>query len=68
MSGLESQAAVMVVSMTIKAPRLKQITLLKDRVADWDNYPFNIPVVRSLSTVTFTRRVSFFVGENGSGK
>jgi predicted ATPase len=54
--------------MPAKAPRLKQVTLLKDRVHEWDRYPFNIPVVRGLSSMAFTRRVCFFVGENGFGK
>lgn len=49
-------------------PRLRQITLLRDRVADWDSYPFAIPVVRSLAEIKFRNRVCFFVGENGSGK
>src|SRR5215468_8406189 len=54
--------------MTAKAPRLRQIRLLKDRVGNWETYPFNIPVLRGLSTISLTRRVCFFVGENGSGK
>jgi len=33
-----------------------------------DRYPFNIPSVRSLTGVTFETNVTFFVGENGSGK
>lgn len=49
-------------------PRLRQITLLRDRVAHWDRYPFTIPVVRNLAEIKFRSRVCFFVGENGSGK
>ena len=54
--------------MTMKAPRLRQVTLLKERVRDWGGYPFNIPIVRSLSTIDLSRRVYSFVGENRSGK
>jgi predicted ATPase len=54
--------------MTTKDPRLRQITLLRDRVPDWSSYPFNIPVVQNLSEIKLTSRVCFFVGENGSGK
>jgi len=54
--------------MSVPTPRLRQIKLLRDRVADWDRYPFNIPVVQNLSELKLTRRVCFFVGENGSGK
>jgi predicted ATPase len=31
-------------------------------------YPFNIPILREASELTFNRPVVFFVGENGSGK
>ncbi len=31
-------------------------------------YPFNIPVLRETSELTFRRPIAFFVGENGSGK
>jgi len=31
-------------------------------------YPFNIPILRGTSELTFKKPVAFFVGENGSGK
>jgi predicted ATPase len=31
-------------------------------------YPFNVPVLRHHSTLTFRTPIAFFVGENGSGK
>lgn len=31
-------------------------------------FPFDVPVVRSLETIELARSVTFFVGENGSGK
>ncbi len=33
-----------------------------------DAYPFNLPVIESLDSIQFDPRVTFFVGENGSGK
>jgi len=33
-----------------------------------EGYPFNIPVVQSLDALDFRAPVTFFVGENGSGK
>jgi predicted ATPase len=54
--------------MPIPNPRLRQITLLRDHVSDWDHYPFDIPVVQNLSEIKLRSRVCFFVGENGSGK
>lgn len=35
---------------------------------DPDAFPFNIPAVRTLQTLEFHADVTFFVGENGSGK
>jgi len=35
---------------------------------DYDAYPFNIPAVRELGNIDFHPNVTFFVGENGSGK
>jgi predicted ATPase len=37
--------------------------------APTDDYPFNVPAIRSLTTLTFAdSRLTFFTGENGSGK
>lgn len=35
---------------------------------DFDHFPFNIPAVRELQQIEFHADVTFFVGENGSGK
>ena len=31
-------------------------------------YPFNLPLIKSLRSLTFEAPVTFFVGENGAGK
>jgi predicted ATPase len=33
-----------------------------------DRYPFNLPIVRNLKTLEFSKSVTYIVGENGSGK
>jgi predicted ATPase len=33
-----------------------------------DAFPFSVNVIRTLTEIAFTRAVTFFVGENGSGK
>jgi predicted ATPase len=33
-----------------------------------DRFPFNVPVIRTMETLSFPGAVTFFVGENGSGK
>ncbi|RZU41960.1 AAA family ATPase [Edaphobacter modestus] len=47
---------------------LKKITLLRDRVEDWNTYPFSVPTIASLTEIDITSRVIFFAGENGTGK
>ena len=46
----------------------KKITLLRDRVKDWEIYPFSVPAIRGLSELALRSRISFFAGENGTGK
>jgi predicted ATPase len=48
--------------------RLQKVSLLRERVAHWDEYPFRIPAIASLKALDITSRVCFFVGENGTGK
>ena len=38
------------------------------KALDDDGYPFNLPVVRELSTLEFHKSVTYIVGDNGSGK
>ena len=47
---------------------LKKIALLRDRVSDWDAYPFSVPAIRQLEELKLKSRVCFFTGENGTGK
>jgi predicted ATPase len=44
------------------------VRLHRERVEDWESYPFSIPVVRHLEELPLHRAVTFLVGENGSGK
>lgn len=48
-------------------PYLRQISL-RDGAERRQEYPFSIPAIREMGTVTFHRDVTFFVGENGTGK
>lgn len=55
--------------MTMQAkPYLRSIALVRDRIPSFDAYPFNIPAVRTLTTLDFHPDVTFLVGENGTGK
>lgn len=47
---------------------LKRITLLRDEVPTFAEYPFSIPSIKSLEQLALNSSVTFLVGENGSGK
>jgi len=47
---------------------IRSITLLRDQVRSFETYPFSIPAVRGLNTLLLHPRVTFFIGENGTGK
>jgi len=51
-----------------REPFLREVSLKRERAADLERYPFNIPAVRHLGVLSFHADVTFFVGENGSGK
>ena len=44
------------------------LRLKREKVPSFDAYPFSLPAIRSLDTITFHPAVTFIVGENGSGK
>ncbi len=49
-------------------PYVRSIGLQREEVPDFNRYPFCIPVVRNLDTLEFHEKVTFLVGENGTGK
>ncbi|MBP1485370.1 AAA family ATPase [Acinetobacter nosocomialis] len=49
-------------------PYLRSVQIKAHMQADWSIYPFSIPAVNDIEQLTFHPDVTFFVGENGSGK
>ncbi|MCL2829559.1 MAG: AAA family ATPase [Betaproteobacteria bacterium] len=49
-------------------PYLLHASFRSDVDLDFNEYPFNIPAVRQLESIEFHPNLTFFVGENGSGK
>jgi len=47
---------------------LQYVTLLADRVPSFESYPFSIPAIRHLDQLPLHPKVTYFVGENGTGK
>ena len=47
---------------------LIEVTLKREAVLSFDQYPFCLNALRNLSSLRLHPAVTFFVGENGSGK
>lgn len=47
---------------------IREVALDREKVSDWNSYPFNLSVIRDFTDLQFNQQVTFFVGENGSGK
>ena len=47
---------------------LLSIILRRDKVSSFHEYPYSLPICRHLTTLQFDPHVTFFVGENGTGK
>lgn len=50
------------------APLLDLIKVKLPRASQTKEYPFSLPLVQNLATIPFPTQVTFFVGENGTGK
>ena len=46
---------------------VKKITLERDKIKSFNEYPFSIDVVKDFEELNFDSPVTFFVGENGAG-
>ena len=47
---------------------LKRVALLRERIQDWQRYPFCVPAIASLKEADIRSRICLFAGENGTGK
>ncbi len=47
---------------------IKRITLNRDKVRSFDEYPFNIEIIKSFESLELTSPVTFLIGDNGIGK
>ncbi|REJ25923.1 MAG: AAA family ATPase [Caldibacillus debilis] len=47
---------------------IKRITLKRERIDSYDEYPLNLPVVRNLRELDLHPNVTYMIGENGMGK
>jgi predicted ATPase len=49
-------------------PFIKSVWLNRQFVPSFEVYPYSIPAIRNLTSLELHRNVTFFVGENGTGK
>lgn len=47
---------------------VKRIALKRECIEDFDEYPFNIEVLKNFHDLSLEKNVSFFIGDNGIGK
>ena len=54
--------------MLTAKPYLREVSIRADADIDTGSYPFSIPAVGNIGTLSFHPDVTFFIGENGAGK
>jgi len=47
---------------------LRKIVLLRENIPSFHRYPFSIPSIKTMEELDIKSKVTFFVGENGTGK
>jgi predicted ATPase len=47
---------------------IKSVDLKREQIASFEQYPFCLPAIRNIDKLAFHPKVTFFVGENGTGK
>ncbi|CAM4036672.1 AAA family ATPase [Bacillus manliponensis] len=47
---------------------LKEVALKKEDIYSFSSYPFSLPVIQSLDSLSFHPKVTYIIGENGTGK
>ncbi len=47
---------------------LDRVTLSPEKYPTEEHYPFNMPVFRETTEIAFRSNITFFIGENGTGK
>lgn len=47
---------------------ISKVVLKRNNINNFDRYPFNVPAVHGLDELPLHKKVTFFIGENGTGK
>ncbi len=54
--------------MYIDGPILDKVKVNPEKIDDFSKYPFSLEIIKNLKEIVFPTQVTFFVGENGTGK
>lgn len=54
--------------LIIDGPILDTVKVSFGNTINFRHYPFSLNIIKNLKNITFTSQVTFFVGENGTGK
>ncbi len=52
----------------IDGPLLDKVSIVLSELVDIEKYPFSLDIIKNLKEINFPTQVTFFVGENGTGK
>lgn len=47
---------------------IKKVVLREDKIESFDAYPYNLPAVKNFTTLALHPKVTYIIGENGTGK
>jgi predicted ATPase len=47
---------------------IRKVALRDDKIDSFDEYPYSLPAIKNFETLTLHPKVTYFVGENGTGK
>jgi predicted ATPase len=47
---------------------IRKVALRTDKIESFDEYPFSLPAIKNFETLTLHPKVTYIIGENGSGK
>ncbi|MDR3646295.1 MAG: AAA family ATPase [Candidatus Babeliales bacterium] len=56
------------INLKVDGPVLDKVKVTFENVVDFNKYPFSLSIIKNLKEIEFPTQVTFFVGENGTGK
>lgn len=54
--------------LSLNSPLLSEVRIDRSTPVDASQYPFSLNIIKNLKEIRFPTQVTFFIGENGTGK